>query len=307
METKKPQARTENDIRPDWNSSQPLGLISRDIHKILLRHKPPAILRQGAINYDGTSIGYVSWDFNKVNIGGRKNIELLHITDVQYGHVFCDEKRVVEYRDWVLSEPNRFMLWGGDMVDAGGKTSVGSTFEQKKEPQGQIYEFCKLWAPAAHRVLGFIGGNHERRTMDQFGDLGKMLSFILQIPYSLGQQRIDVYHAKHNPFSVRLWHGSGGSQTSGAKMIMLDRMMQRGDNDLYLTGHLHDAMLKFKWREVRDPKALTIKLKKVGGAMSSSFLEYFHSYAEVKNLEPTGLMMARAILEPDGHWELTLR
>src|SRR5437660_3162115 len=27
-------------------------------------------------------------------------IELLHITDVQYGAVSCSEKRMLEYRDW---------------------------------------------------------------------------------------------------------------------------------------------------------------------------------------------------------------
>src|SRR5271166_2415530 len=47
-----------------------------------------------------------------------EEIELVHITDVQFGHIFCKVNRVIEYRDWVLSSPNRYMLWGGDMVDA---------------------------------------------------------------------------------------------------------------------------------------------------------------------------------------------
>jgi hypothetical protein len=134
-----------------------------------------------------------------------------------------------------------------------------------------------------------------------------LISFILKLPYSMTQQRVDIHFGEHSPFSVRLWHGTGAGQTPGAKMNMIDRFMNRGDADLYLTGHLHDAMTKFKWREVRDPSNLTVKLKKVGGAMSSSFLQYWHTYAEAKNLEPNGLMMARTILEPNGHWELTLR
>ena len=111
-----------------------------------------------------------------------------------------------------------------------------------------------------------------------------------------------------NHSGIRLWHGAGSGQTAGAKMNMVDRLMQRGDADLYLTGHLHSAMTQFKWREQSDSANLKVSFKKVGGAMSSSFLTYCHTYGvEAMNLEPNGLMMARAILEANGHWELTLR
>jgi hypothetical protein len=50
-----------------------------------------------------------------------------------------------------------------------------------------------------------------------------------------------------------------------------------------------------------------IKLQKVAGIMSSSFLAYWNSYAEVAALPPSDTMMARAILERNGHWEVTLR
>ena len=39
-------------------------------------------------------------------------IELLHITDVQYGAVTCNEDKFIEFRDWVLKKPNRFVLFG---------------------------------------------------------------------------------------------------------------------------------------------------------------------------------------------------
>src|SRR5207245_2294472 len=123
---------------------------------------------------------------HKANPKQFDTIELLHITDVQFGHVSCNGKKMIEYRDWILAEPNRFMLWGGDMVDAGTKVSVGSPWEQLWEPQSQLYKFCELWAPARHRVLGYVGGNHERRTVLTFGDLGQSIATVLQIPYSAG-------------------------------------------------------------------------------------------------------------------------
>jgi Calcineurin-like phosphoesterase len=300
MVSKKLAAEQKDVGRPDWNTNQSFALLGEQIQAKL---KPFPVQKTEGMNFGGQT-GRVKWQFDPKKF---KALELLHITDVQLGHWRCKEDKLIEYRDWILDAPNRFMLWGGDMVDAGTKISVGNPWEQKCEPQGQIYKMGELWAPARHRILGYVGGNHEKRSVLTFGDLGGLISFVLQIPYSTTQQRVDIHYGDHAPFSVRLWHGSGASVTPGAKMNMIDRFMQRGDQDLYLTGHLHDAMTKFKWREVSDHKTMGAKLKKVGGAMSSSFLHYWHTYAEEKNLEPTGLMMARAILEPNGHWELTLR
>lgn len=246
---------------------------------------------------------YVSYDLTTL----EHPIELLHMTDMQLGHVMCREDRVVEYRDWVLAEPNRYVLFGGDNIDAGHKLSVGSPFEQLMEPQGQVYKFCELFAPMRHRIVGYVGGNHERRGILTFGDLGSLIAHILEIPYSAGRQFLDFNFRDGENFRVDLWHGKGAAQTAGAKMQMLHRYMQSGDSQIYLVGHLHDAMVKFDWRIIRQPGKNFTKLVKIGGAMSSSFLDYFGSYAEVMGLQPSGLMMARIIVEPTGKWELTLR
>lgn len=246
---------------------------------------------------------YVRWNASVL----KKPIEIVHITDVQYGHVLCRKDKVIEYRDWVLSEPNRFIVFGGDMIDDGTKLSVGSPWEQEMEPQGQVYSFCEIFAPARHRILGYVGGNHCRRGVPTFGDLGSLISHLLEIPYSAGRQFIDFNFGKNESFRMDLWHGKGAAQTAGAKMQMLHRFMQSGDSQIYLVGHLHDAMVKFDWRMMRQPNTNQVKLVKIGGAMSSSFLEYFGSYAEVYGLSPNGLMMARIIVEPSGHWEMTLR
>ena len=300
MVQKKLAANKGNAGRPDRNLPESTTSLITRIAQLL---EPRVPKLYSGMNF-GDQSGYVSWRFDPKQF---KTIEILHLTDLQFGHIFCDVKRIIEYRDWVLSKPNRFVVFGGDMIDAGTKFSPGSPWEQRCEPQGEVYQFCELIYPLAHRVLGYVSGNHELRSVPTFGNLGSMLASILNIPFSLTQQRVDIHFGAHKPFSIRLWHGAGTSQSAGAKMNMVDRFMQRGDADLYLTGHLHDAMTKFKWREMRDPVSLKVYFKKIGGAMSSSFLQYCHTYAEAMNLEPNGLMMARAVLEADGGWELTLR
>ena len=113
------------------------------------------------------SLGFEKFDQQKVvtwTVDPKKfpTLDVMHITDVQFGNICCNEARMIEYRDWILAEPNRFMVWGGDMIDAGTKLSVGSPFEQICEPQGQVYRFCELWAPARHRVLGYVGPDVRR-------------------------------------------------------------------------------------------------------------------------------------------------
>lgn len=307
MATKK-QAKGKKDQGIDalmWESANTMAstinAMEGDIESLF--QKNPLKFRHGPSQ--NKEIKYISWDVpTKMHPNG---IDLMHITDVQFGHVNCNVKRMIEFRDWILEEPNRYMLWGGDMIDAGTKVSVGSPWEQMCEPQGQIYRFCELWAPARHRVLGYVGGNHERRGSLTYGDLGKTLATILRVPYSSGIQLIDVHYGKHTPFKIKLHHGRGASVTAGARMNMVERTMKDlGDSQLYLVGHLHQPMLLFQSRPVRNPDN-TIGLQKTCAAMSGSFLEYFGGYAEVMNLSSAPLLMTNTTLEPSGHWQVTLR
>ena len=246
---------------------------------------------------------YVSATFDP---GKYKHIELLALTDVQFGHKACQINRFLEFRDWLLSKPNRFGLFLGDMVDAATVLSVGSPYENDGEPQSQAYEFAKIAMPMRHRILGYVGGNHERRSVKTFGDLGKLLATMLRVPYSSGKMLLDIHYGQHKPFKNSLWHGGTGSRTKGAKAQMLHRWMSQGDSQMYWVGHLHDAMVLFDWRTARRDGG-TIQLEKVAGVMSSSFLDHWGTYAEVAGMAPSDTMMGRVILEPSGKWELTLR
>ena len=265
------------------------------------KHLPADVVDLDCSHRVGDESKYVSVRFGPE----YKTIELIHITDVQFGHLMCDVGRFRAYRDWILAKPNRFTVWGGDMIDAAHALSVASPYENTAEPQQQVFQFITEAAPMRHRVIGYVGGNHERRSSRMFGDLGHLIATLLRIPYSAGKQLIDVHYGEHKPFKISLWHGGTGSRTKGAKAQMLHRFMAQGDSTYYLVGHLHDAMVLFDWRERR--KGRRIVLEKYAGAMSSSFLEYWGTYAEVAGLAPSACLMWRCILTPDGKWELTAK
>jgi hypothetical protein len=252
----------------------------------------------------------VAYDFNDTKQFPKSltRVEIIHITDLQIGHKNFNRDRFVEYRSWILSKPNRFVLFGGDLIDAATKLSIGSPYENNWEPQGQVKVAVNLLKPLteAGRVLGSVGGNHERRTSATFGDAGVLISDHLKIPYSAGVQLIDIQLGDHNPFKISMWHGGGSAKTKGAKAQMLHRFMQQHSSHLYLVGHLHDCIVIPDWRIERDEND-GLKQVKIMGIMSSSFMSYWNSYAEIYALSPSETMMGRVVLTPDGKWEATLR
>ena len=253
---------------------------------------------------------WIEWDFSKSKF---KTLELLQITDVQWGHICCKRERVREYRDWILAAPNRFMIWTGDNVDSATMQSKGTTWENTGTPQQQLFEFCQEWAPARHRILGYVGGNHERRTLTTFGDLGITIAALLRVPYSRGKQLIDIKFGEHrdggrknlHPFRISQWHGVGGARTKGTVAQVLTRFASDGDSQLYLMGHLHQAMIIPFFKERRGPSG--IRAVKAIGAMGSSFLDLWGSYGEVSGYGPGDVIMPRCVLDRDGGWEVTLR
>lgn len=262
----------------------------------------PDVLKHGSGMQMGEQTKYVSWYVPHT----FETLELVQITDVQFGHVYCKYERVLEYRDWVLSEPNRFMIWTGDLIDAWAMWSPGRGFEQIGDPMSQLFKFCEVWAPARHRVLGYVGGNHERRAIPAFGDLGVLIAALLKIPYSNGKQLIDVYFGKHKPFKIAQWHGRGGARTKGTVAQTLHRFANDGDSQLYLMGHLHQPLIMPFWKESRDVSQ-NIKLQKCIAALGSSFMDTYGTYGEVAGYASHDVLMPRAVLTPDGKWELTLK
>lgn len=274
------------------------------IERLHAKAPPNVIEASSSMNY-GNQSKYITAKFDPKKF--PNGIEILHLTDVQYGHMYCDVAKFIEYRDWVLKEPNRFVFFGGDMVDSATVISVASPYENTTGPDNQVYEFCELAMPLRHRVLGYVGGNHERRGVKTFGDLGPLIAMLLKIPFSGGKQFVDIHYGKHAPFKNSLWHGGTGSRTKGAKAQMLHRFMTQGDSQVYWVGHLHDVLYLGDVRERRDPAGGAIKPEKFCGVMSSSFLGHYGTYAETMGMSVGDCQMWRLTLTPDGHWGMNVR
>ena len=188
------------------------------------------------------------------------------------------------------------------MVDAWALWSPGRAFDQICDPQSQVFRFCEVWAPARHRILGYVGGNHERRAIPGFGDLGVLLAALLRVPYSNGRQLIDLYYGKHQPFQISQWHGKGGARTKGGIANNLERFAAIGDSQLYLMGHHHQGLILPGWKEHRDRPRRRIKATKYIAALGTSFMDLWGSYGEVGGLRH--VRRAHAVDPAGSRWAL---
>jgi hypothetical protein len=301
------QTLAENRSSADINSAQ--ARTTLDALRCLQERLPEYHCQPATGMHYGEQIKYVTWRFSQQEF---KSIEVVHLTDTQFGHVCCNIKQLVKYRDWVLEVPNRFVFLGGDMIDAANIFSPGEPWENLFSPQRQLFKFCELLAPMRPRILGYCGGNHERRGIKTFGDLGVTIASLLRIPYSAGQQFINIQFGKHRadaPFQIFGWHGRGAARTVGAKAMMVYYAMRElsGGAHVTLVGHLHSALQLWATHRVHDRDKNRIMDRKITGAMSSSFLDYFGSYGEVGGMSPSDIIMARTVIESDGKWMLTVR
>ncbi len=238
-------------------------------------------------------------------------LDIIFLSDVQYGHNHCRVDKLVEYRDWILAEPNRYCIFGGDMIDAYRVGSPGPGYDNWCRPDSQVFRFCELMAPLRHRILGSVGGNHERRGLAGGVDLGKLISFILEIPYSEGAQMISLIYGNHkrgvgevHPFRIYAWHGSGAAGSPGGRVNMTLKPVPNDEAQMYFSGHIHHPHVWPNWRTRRDEAAQRMWHEKYYVVSASHFLTFWGTYAEPSGATYTGLMMPVAHVRADGSYRV---
>lgn len=236
------------------------------------------------------------------------HLEILLFTDLQYGHDCCIEEKVIEYRDWMLAEEYRYCMWGGDMVDAWRVGSPGAGYDNLFSPENQLYRFCELAAPIVHRTLGFVGGNHERRSLAGGVDLGGLISFALGVPFSAGVQLSQINYGAWSgdrPFKTHLWHGSGGATTAGAKVNKALKATANADANVYFSGHIHTAFV-YPLTHNRIVPGGSVEKEDAFAVSASSFMEWWGSYAEVMGCGRNPLSMPLVRVFADGRFDVVL-
>ena len=229
--------------------------------------------------------------------------------DEQLGHVTCDKERVKKDIGWVAKNPQCLVMLLGDAIDSATKESPGSVKEN--EPGGpiqQAMEYVRIHKPIQNRIIGYVGGNHERRIDKALTEGGAGVRLIAEglstpehkIPYSGGLLLLDLYWRGHL-WTFTLFHGAGAASTPGSRTQRLQRNILLTDSLITLSGHLHDEM-KTSRRFVKRSSDGTIKIAKQTSLQCGTYLQYIGSYGEVGGMAPTGPDMIVIELLADGRY-----
>lgn len=215
-------------------------------------------------------------------------IDIKPIGDTHTGHEEFNRKKFEEMVEYIASHDNVYCFFGGDMVELASKHSVGSGVYEQSSPMKQINDFIEMVSPIAHKVLWYIGGNHDSgRSMRELGiDVAQFIAEKLQIPYFSEPVHVDIYWKK-NCFKVFDQHGSSGSVSLGGKLNKAQGPLAWQEfTHFFVMHHVHSKLATDIPRIIRDKENFRLEIKKQYVVIAPSFLDYFNTYGSRNGYPP---------------------
>lgn len=202
-----------------------------------------------------------------------------------------------DYADCITKDDKRFDIEG-----------LAKWVKRDNIVESQREFVCDLFSPIREKCLAMLTGNHEESihihyqndfTRNVCKDLGTRYggysAFIVP-----SFQRTDT---SNRQYIIHAWHGSGASQTEGARMMRLMRLVNEINAHIYLMGHLHSITMycperliyfRNKIKSVRLVSAITGAWCKTYSQGESSI-----SYAEQKGYKPARIGCPIVHINPD--------
>src|SRR5690606_15233105 len=73
--------------------------------------------------------------------------DLVVLSDMHVGDPLFDEQLFFRVRNWVLAEPNRYVICNGDLMNTATKDSVSDVYRETLNPSDQLRWLKKELAP----------------------------------------------------------------------------------------------------------------------------------------------------------------
>ena len=247
-----------------------------------------------------------------IDFPAKTNIKIRPLFDMHVGSAEFDVRKFIKWRDDVISDPDTYLVVGGDLLDNGLKNSVTNIYEQTMRPRDQKRYCAELLKPVAHKILGGTGGNHENRSVkesddnplyDVFSKLDiedKFRENICFILVRIGAENHNVAGNQRPTYSIAVTHGAGGGMYVGSGANRSERFGSIIDGlDVLITGHTHKPLNFPVSKLVIDPQNKQITQKQFVCVTASGWLNY-GGYPVRKMLPPTSFVPQEIILSATG-------
>jgi predicted phosphodiesterase len=188
--------------------------------------------------------------------------------DVHLGAPMHQADRWQEWLDYLCSRDDVSMIGTGDFLNAALKDSKSDAYEEVMTVGQAKRVLRKQLAPLAEagRLDLMISGNHEARIHRAVGDCPiEDIADMLGCPYDRTAALI-VYRVGDVEYDFFVRHGTGNGQSAVA--LLKGAMMI--DAEVYITGHVHQQMIRVDEHFVRE--GMRVVRKKRVYCSSGSFL-----------------------------------
>ena len=239
-------------------------------------------------------------------------LTIIPISDVHIGDKTADLKAFKEVLERIKNEPNTYTILNGDICNFALKNSKSDCYEGLS-PMTEILEAIKYLEEIREKILVISSGNHEDRliretNVDPTYLIAKQLGienvyspswWYLYLTFGNNKAKGD-----NRPilYTITGYHGSGSSQTTGAKANKVKKMSQVVLADIYLMSHVHEPIQTKGIIYTPDYQHRSIVKKEMYYCISNAFVEYNGSYAEKMGLIPSNNGITE--MQLDGHKKL---
>ena len=105
-------------------------------------------------------------DFTPVlhKLPGR-TIKVWAVADVHIGAKEADVDGFERFLRGIERSQDDYLVLCGDVLNNGIRDSVTNVYEETMPPHAQVETAARLLEPVADKILGCVGGNHERRSV----------------------------------------------------------------------------------------------------------------------------------------------
>ena len=236
----------------------------------------------------------------------RRDIKLTGVFDVHFGARGFLESKWAEFKRRVLADPNHFLVFGGDLINNGTKSSVTNVYEETMRPREQKEWLAREISDLKAHVLCGFPGNHENRSAKEV-DLNPLydcfvragLETVYRENAAFMVLRFGQKAAKgiENPtYMIAAAHGAGGgSQTGGSvnRYTAYGRMLEGFDMGIF--GHVHKPFFVPDSRICIDPRNMRVKERPFLVVSAAPWLAY-DGYPVRKMLLPSAMVTQEVTL-----------
>lgn len=248
-------------------------------------------------------------DFEMIKHRFDRKITIIPVSDVHLGAIEHCKKEWEAFCRMVESDPNIYIILGGDLINNSVRTSVANPFDEVIRPREQKKLMAEYLKPIKDRILCAVSGNHERRSMKDddvditydilakldLGDLYRENVAFMKI--GCGNRNTESCPACAYMFAVT--HGTGGGIYTGAAINRNERFGNIIDGlDCLIVGHTHKGTVSKPSKIVLDVRNETVTVKSYTVVSSVSWLNY-GGYAAQKMLLPANTCHPQRIVLSD--------